>query len=106
MKNLLKTLFVAAAALSITFAQAQTDRTKEVKDTTTEIVFNCKTIHSLTNPDRNAGVCFFMGGKVINPVIAACPDQNRGASRNPEVTLRTTLIELSIMTGIIVPSIF
>ena len=54
MKNLLKTLFVAAAALGITVANAQTDRTKEVKDTKTKngVTTTKKTVTNSTNGKR------------------------------------------------------
>ena len=54
MKNLLKTLFVAATALSITVANAQTDRTKEVKDTKTKngVTTTKKTVTESTNGKR------------------------------------------------------
>lgn len=54
MKNLLKTLFVAAAALSITVANAQTDRTREVKDSKTKngVTHTKKTVTESTNGKR------------------------------------------------------
>jgi len=54
MKNLIKTLFIAAAVLSITVAQAQTDRTKEVKETKTKngVTKVKKTVTTSTNGKR------------------------------------------------------